>query len=413
MAIVQNFWLKGASKRLAGAVIYEAMGQTRARQLAPSVTNPRTQAQMTQRIRWANLVSFYRANATWMKYAFETKKSNQSEYNKFMSLNVTTSPIALTKDAAASGACVVAPYTITQGSLPSIEWQNAGTQLKSNLYLPASMTINENTTVGEFSSGLIESNPAVREGDQLSLVRFSQMVNNSTGYPYVIVRKYEVLMNSNSTAKLGDFIPTDYLQAPGLASQNAIYVNKESRQGGFVVILSRTIGGKTYVSTQDILIVNNETMIAQYSSSAAIAAAIASYGESQDAFLSTVSAATLQSQPIGNSLNLLRIGSNTYGDGAKTPTGFDLKDLTWVAVFAQAVESTAVVTCKIGFLGMADTITDNQPRITGNNVQFDPSSGFTTEMYDKHLAFVEVTIDGLLYRIEFASSNAYTQEGLD
>lgn len=413
MALTNNMWLQGQRKTIAGTVYYQAMGQTRHRSLAAHVTNPRTKAQMTQRIRWANLVSFYRVNSDWMKYAFETKKQSQSEYNKFMSLNVSTSPIALTKDAAASGACVVAPYTITQGSLPSIEWKDAGTQLKSNLYLPAGQTINEDTTVGEFSSGLLESNPAIREGDQLSLVRFSQMVNNSTGYPYVIVRKYEVLINSNSTAKLGDFIPTDYLQAPGLASQNAIYVNKESRQGGFVVILSRTMGGKTYVSTQDILIVNNEAMITQYSNSAAVAAAIASYGESQDAFLSTVSAATLQSQPIGNSLNLLRIGSNTYGDGSKTPTGFDAKDLTWVAVFAQAVESTAVVTCKIGFLGMDGTITDNQPRITGNNVQFDPSSGFTTEMYDKHIAFVEVTIDGLLYRIDFASSNAYTQEGLE
>lgn len=413
MAIVQNFWLKGASKRLAGAVIYEAMGQTRARRLASTVTNPRTEAQMTQRIRWANAVSFYRVNASWMKYAFESKKSNQSEYNKFMSVNVTASPIALTKSAAAAGACVVAQYTVTQGSLPSIEWQDAGTQLKSNLYLPAGMTINENTTVGEFSSGLLESNPAVREGDQLSLIRFSQMVNNSTGYPYVIVRKYEVLINSNSTENLGDYIPTDYLQAPGLASLNAIYVNKESRQGGFVVILSRTIGGKTYVSTQDVLIVNNEAMISQYSNSAAVAAAIASYGESQDAFLSTVSAAALQAQPVGNSLNVLRIGSNVYSSGSKTPLGNELTSSGMVAVFAQAVESKANVTCRIGFLGVAGTAGDDSPTITGNNVSFDASRGITTDMYDKHLAFVEVSVDGLIYRIEFASSNAYTQEGLD
>lgn len=413
MAIVQNFWLKGASKRLAGAVIYEAMGQTRARQLASIVSNPRTEAQMTQRIRWANAVSFYRANASWMKYAFESKKPNQSEYNKFMSVNVTNSPIALTKSAAAAGACVVAPYIVTQGSLPSIEWQDAGTQLKSNLYLPAGMTINENTTVGEFSRGLLESNPAVREGDQLSLVRFTQMTNGSTGYPYIIVRKYEVLIKSESTALLGDYIPTDYLQAPGLATQNAIFVNKESRQGGFVVILSRTLSGKTYVSTQNILIVNNEAMISQYSSSAAVAAAIDSYGQSADAFLSTVSATAVESHPIGNSLNTVRINNVPYGSGAQTPTGENIQSKNMVAEFAQPIPSGTTVTAKYGFLGISNPVVDTVPVINENRVSLDTAHGITEEMRDKHLAYVDVIVDGLIYRIEFATSNAYTQEGLE
>lgn len=411
MAIVQNFWLKGAKKRLAGAVIYEAMGQTRARQLASSVTNPRTEAQMNQRIRWANAVSFYRANATWMKYAFETKKTNQSEYNKFMSLNVTTSPIALTKSAAAGGACVVAPYVITQGSLPSIEWQDAGTSLKSNIFLGSGKTFEQYTTVGEFASDLILFNAGLREGDQLSLIRFSQLTNASTGYPYIIVRKYEVLLKSDSTEPLTNYLPADYLLAPGASENNAIYVNKEDRQGGFAMILSRTIGGKTYVSTQSVMIVNNETLIQQYSSSAAIAAAIESYGESQDAFLSTVSASPATVLPIVNTINYLKIGDTTYGPGAKTPTGQSLRSDTLVLYYAMPITASETPTVVADFLGTQQVLNATNVSVLGNTLSFRVDSTITPDFYELHLYKLTVTIDGVESVIQFANSNAYTIEG--
>ena len=411
MAIVQNFWLRGASKRLAGAVIYEAMGQTRARQLASSVTNPRTEAQMTQRIRWANLVSFYRANQSWMKYAFETKKQNQSEYNKFMSVNVTTSPIALTKSAAAAGACVVAPYIITQGSLPPVEWQDAGNSVKSNIFLGSGRTFADYTTVGEFAQDLILYNPALREGDQLSLIRFSQLTNSATGYPYIIVRKYEVLLQSNSTEPLTNYIPADYLNAPGLAENNAIYVDKESRQGGFALIVSRTTAGKTYVSTQSVVIVNNEDLIALYSSSAAIAAAIQSYGESADAFLSTVSAAPATMLPIINTINYLTFGNVTYNAGATTPLGNDMRSGDTKLYLNSAVPDGAAVGVVLTFLGSQVPITVTNPVITGNIITFSVGDYITPDNYQNHLYKAAVTIDGIESVLVFASSNAYTIEG--
>ena len=103
MAIVQTMWMTGTKKKLGGTVLYQAMGQTRQRELAAEISNPRTTQQMTQRVKWSNLVNLYRANRSWMKYAFETKKTNQSEYNKFMSLNVAASAIYLPKNVAAAG----------------------------------------------------------------------------------------------------------------------------------------------------------------------------------------------------------------------------------------------------------------------------------------------------------------------
>lgn len=290
MAIVNNFWLKDQRKQLAGAVIYQAMGQTRSRKLAETVSNPRTDAQMSHRVKWANLVNFYRANQSWMKYAYETKKTNQSEYNKFMSLNVSSSRIYLPKNLASQGACVVDGYTMTQGSLASIEVTSMNGGWKTNLFLPNSPTITELSTVGEVTQLLLPMNPALREGDQLSFIRITQQTNSITGVPFVVVRKYEVVLNSSDVRPFYNFMPWDYIKPLGIANQNCIKVVDSGLAGGFLLILSRTVGGRTSVSTQSIIVANNSQLITAYSSDNALVTAIDSYGESDEPFLTSTTA---------------------------------------------------------------------------------------------------------------------------
>lgn len=296
--IVQNFWLKRGKKKLAGMVLYEAMDQTRGRELATSVTNPRTPDQMNQRVKWQNLVSFYRVNKSWMKYAFETKASNQSEYNKFMSVNAAASNIYFTKQLANLGACVVAPYIVTQGSLTPIEFVAQTGNWQSNIFLPSDFTLSSSTTVGAFAAAIIALNPAIQEGDQLSFIRLTQMSNADTGAPYVIMRKYEILMRSTSTALVGDFLPLDYFSLTTASGQKALSVVDSGLAGGFALILSRTTGGRTYVSSQKIVVANNEAMIASYSSAVALQNAIQSYGEGEDAFLSSNTAYGTEAAPV-------------------------------------------------------------------------------------------------------------------
>lgn len=408
MAIVQNFWLQGASKRLAGAVLYEAMGQTRARQLATSVSNPRTEAQMTQRIKWANLVNFYRANRGWMKYAFEAKKSNQSEYNAFMSRNVTASTIALTKDMAAAGACVAYPYIITQGSLPSVEWYNSESVVKSNIYLAPNNTMDDYNVVGEFARDIIAYNPGVREGDQLSLIRVTQMTNNVTGYPYIVVREYEVLMDTSSTQSLYDFIPESYFSADGSAENNTLNVPKTNRQGGFAVILSRTIGGKTYVSSQNLVMVNNEVLISQYSSNQAVQAAIDSYGESSDAFLSSVSAAAATQLPVSLAINYVQFPNGILTAGSTTPTMGDIEDEVLGVVFNDTIPTGAVVSGSI-VSTTNNAYTISNASIEGNRVDLTVPT-FPEGQASAHVLKLIVRVNNVDYEIKFAGADYYTLE---
>lgn len=297
MAIIENMWLRKAKKRVAGAVLYQAMEQTRMRELAKSVTNPRTQSQMNQRVKWSQLVNFYRANGQWMKYAYETKKPAQSEYNKFMSLNVTNSQVYFTKAQAAAGSCVVCPYIMTQGSLPSIEFTAENGSWPSNIYFPAGSTLLPTTTIAEFSQKIISQNPAIRQGDQLSFIRFTQMFNGDTGNPYVIVRQYELVVNQTSQELVGSYLPLDYINILNVGAVPQLGVIDSGLAGGFLMCLSRTTGGKTYVSSQTIITTGMDAILATYGSDAQLAEAVASYGENADAFLSSTQADINQQAP--------------------------------------------------------------------------------------------------------------------
>lgn len=309
MAIIQNMWLRKSKKRLGGVVLYQAMEQTRARELASSVTNPRTTSQMSQRVKWSQLVNFYRANGNWMKYAYETKTPQQSEYNKFMSLNVADSRVYLSKQLAAAGSCLVYPYIMTQGSLPSIEFTEESGSWPSNIYYPAGSFLLSSTTVAEFSQKILQQNPAIRQGDQLSFIRFTQMTNSDTGYPYVVVRRYELIVDTESTSLVGDYLPLDYISVVNVGTPNQLAVVDSGLAGGFLMCLSRTQGGKTYVSSQRIIVTGMSTLLLRYGSQGALDLAIQSYGQQDDAFLSSTTADINSQAPTNLSIISLANGN--------------------------------------------------------------------------------------------------------
>lgn len=411
MAIVTSMWLRGSRKRLGGTVIYQAMGQTRQRELAPEVSNPRTVSQQTQRVKWSNLVNLYRANQSWMKYAFETKKVTQSEYNKFMSLNVASSNIYLPKHVANAGGCVVAPYYFTQGSLPSIEWvREAGVGFTSNIVLSAGYEF-FGPLVSEFSQTLINNNPGIRQGDQLSIIRMTQMSNADTGVPYVIVRKYELIVDVNNTTDyVFDYWPSDMVDSNELQDARLI-IRDTGNSGGFAMILSRTISGKTYVSTQRVVIMNNEAMITAYSSPAALQAAINSYGVQDDAFLSSTTAEDDNQAPI------MLSPLSAYHDNLTDAVAAGGRLV--VASISDGDEIGVVFNSEISSNPSSIIVQTSQGNIslTGFGHLNNAATGFVpdgaTSMTNVAIWAIVVTIDGLTYRIDFEVRAEDTQHGFE
>lgn len=411
MGIVNNILLRGVRKRVGGSVYYQAMGQTRQRELAATVTNPRTQSQMTQRVKWANLVSLYRANRSWMKYAFETRKRNQSEYNKFMSLNVASSRIYLTKDVANAGGCVVDDYLITQGSLPSVEFIPT-----SNGYFRSNIEVTTGTdlaglSVKDFSDMVVERNPGIRYGDQLSFIRMTQMSNASTGVPYVVVREYEVAIDTNNLLPLSNYLPLDYITTWG-AEEGFLAVGTASgRSGGFAMILSRTISGKTYVSSQRIILVAMDNFIEAFSSSAALQAAIDSYGVSEDAFLSSTYAAQDMQAP--TMLAMLSVESDVDGITRTAGSHFllggiapgDIITVTFNGSLPSAPTEIKVSTTK------GDV---NLTEITrGSNFARGAWPEAATGFENAAVYYISAVVDSSEYRIGFLVRNEDTIEGIE
>lgn len=414
MAIVKNFWLQGASKKLAGSVIYQAMGQTRQRELASEVRNPRTPAQMSQRVKFANLVNLYRANASWMKFAFETKKATQSDYNKFMSLNLTNNNIFLTKQEAAAGGCVVQAYQITQGSLPSIEttYDMANNWWNTNIFLGYTSQMGS-MTVAEFAEVLVENNPGIKMGDQLSFIRMTQMTNSFNGAPYVIVRKYEVKLSSSNTNLLSLYLPLEYIWTNADESMSNLVVNDSQQAGGFVLVLSRTQSGRTLVSSQNIVVANNGATINAHSSRAALDAAIASYGESDEPFLTSTSAVQYGEDFVPLSiLNVTSPGRNIAAGEVFLLSDSDAEK-QFNIVFNdnidgqdQGVNIYYIANGQTGSVGLLNTT------VSGNTVR--GTTPDAAQMPDDAAVFkVTVTFDTNEYEAVFAVPNEYTIQGLE
>ena len=400
MAVLQNMWLRGAKKKLGGTVLYTQGGRTLQRELAPEVKNPKTPAQMGQRVKWANLVAFYRANAGWMPKAFENKKATQSDYNKFMSLNAANSRIYLTKEQARQGACVVDSYRVSDGTLQPVDIFPTAKDWVTNLYLTGLDKLDATTTVAAFSNALLSSNAGLRSGDQLSFIRVTQLFNNTTDIPYVQVRAYELLINEQGTGLMKDFWPIELIALGQQQETPALMVKNNNKQGGFAIIVSRTQGGRVLVSPSQVTQVNMADVINQYSSSAALQAAIDSYGRGDEVFLDSKGA-----NEIGQNPTTLSITSVTSDTGVVTAVPGGELDMTNAdfeegikVIFNQDITGVAE-SATISVEGN-DPITQSTPAVDKNVVEVNAGLKVTGANHNRSIK-VTVVISGVSYEASF------------
>lgn len=89
--------------------------------------NNRTMNQMRNRCQLGNMAANYQLYAR-LPHPFEHKPRHHSDFNLFVQANYGVHPVWLTHRQVLSGACVLAPYLFTRGSLApivcSIENQN-------------------------------------------------------------------------------------------------------------------------------------------------------------------------------------------------------------------------------------------------------------------------------------------------
>ena len=228
-------------------------------------------AQMCRRVIWANLVNLFRSFEGTLHPSFESRPRTWSDFNAFMSANIGRLGVYLTSEQASQGACVVAGYQITRGSLPSIDTQIANGVGKSDISV-GTLVLDEETTVADFSNAIVRNNSDWQYGDQLSCFILEQRVNSVTGIPYVKVWAYEITLDGNNTDELlADVVSPEAFSVVDNKVGTGAAVN-----GGVAYVHSRKMANKVAVSTQDIVVANS--ILAQYQSDTSRTAAIISYG---------------------------------------------------------------------------------------------------------------------------------------
>lgn len=392
--------MRGAKQKLGGVVFYQQSGRTLARELAPQVSNPRTSSQMNQRTKLANVVEMYKANKFWMKGAFESKPAKESDYNAFVKANLATSLVSQSKSEAAANACVVAPYVVTSGSILSIEHTVSGLMLISNIYL-GNLTIDANTTVGDFSTAVIAANNQIREGMQLSLIVNMQRVNEVTGIPYVVVRAYEMIFNKQSQALLSDYFGEGILGNDGTNDDQLRANLRTLEYGGACFILSESVGGKTSVSSQSLVMYGPNQVYTTYTAAGKAITDAASYGENQEAFLDSNSANTAAGVIISGQIVSARINGAQVLPGGTAYGNVEMGDVIEVffsSVFEDIEDTAATLLNRNTGADIAGLTADwdpNAPNVISINADDGINIGATTPVT------LSISIDDRLYSMDF------------
>ena len=278
MAILNGLLRKMSGS--AGDLTFKTLnGLTVVSEKVTKMTNPRSDAQMRVRTRWSNVVAMYSGVRPLLRHGFENKPAGLSDYNMFVKVNMQRTPIYLTKQAVAGGACVATAYQISQGSLPAIVVTGTGQNGVTDILL-GSLSITSATTVAQFSTAVVQNNPDYRYGDQISFFLVKQKVNEETGIPYCQFSAAKVILDAANENKLSDETGSSH----GFASIDG-KIGHSGNDGdcAYAWVHSRKTDGKTLVSSQSLLSAN--TKEAEYKGDMAYNLSRSSYGNGIEAFL--------------------------------------------------------------------------------------------------------------------------------
>ena len=294
--------LNGIASKLKGSAgsltFRRSAGRTIVSEKVTEVKISRTEPQQRHRTKWANVVQMYKGIRPLLNFGFESRPKNLSDYNMFVKVNMQQTPVYLTKQKVAGGACVAAPYQITQGSLPAIVVTGTGQNGVTDILLSENIT--SATTVAQFAQDVVQNNADYRYGDQISFFLVKQKVNADTGIPYCQFAAVKVVLDATNddtltsvTGGSNGFHSVDGKLGHSGNDGDCVYCWVHSRKSS---------NGRTLVSSQTLIDANS--ILSEYLGDAAYTLASSSYGQSISAFLS----------PDGDVIT---------GDGGSTPSGGD------------------------------------------------------------------------------------------
>lgn len=284
MAVTRNNLSMKMNGKVGAYSFYTSTGGRQVARIANNSSNygetaKRTVAMQTRRSRWGNLVSFYSANKDLMARAYERKGANLSDYNRFMQLNIPLATVSLVKDDFMRGMAILQEYVIADGSLPEIdvaEVQEDGCVFNLLTSIDEEFA---DKTIGQVSVDLLDHNPQLQQGDQLTFVSYA---NAGTTPSTIRIYRHlcEMTIDTKSAVPFGTLKYANIIAGNGLK----VVIAGQGDVFGQAVIHSRSVGGSLLVSRAKITL-NSDTLVSQFSEPEAVQKAIASYGVDNEKLL--------------------------------------------------------------------------------------------------------------------------------
>lgn len=381
-----NMLLGYARGKVGSLVFARRLGQQITRAYNAKPKDAATLSQVQQRVRIANVVAMYRAIKSLANHSFEGAKGGQTSYNLFVQSNLKNNNVVLTKEAAALGACVVAPYLVSRGTMPSVTVSGLGAEAVTNIAV-GNLTIDGTTTIGAFTDALVTNNSGIQYGDQLTYLSLVQQTDSNTGYPVVTTQIYEVVLRQGDSATLRTYMP----EVATTVKNGLLAHGKLIGLGGFCWILSRkNADGSLSVSTQRIILTSQD-VISQYTGATAMTSATGSYGFNGDPIL-TPGGTGQPGSPSGGgstdpvvSISSVSLGGTRLTAGSSSPVSLSPGQLN-VVINGSNLSSAESVSLKIN--GTSYTLTKGEG---GSNTQISGTIDIGDEI---SASAVAVVVDG-------------------
>ena len=260
-----NLLLGTAKNSVGDVVMYRREGAQITRVRVRNVKNPKTDAQSFQRAIMAPIAKFYSPLSVVLERSFEGLSKAKS-HNKFNQVNAGLA--RKNKWALPKGTGFFPmPYQLSQGTVPSLSYSILSDDSIAPLGIPHSGAAP--TTVGQVSADFVTA--GYKNGDVITLIVVTWDNATGSGFP----GSCQFIVDTESTDSI-DTIKNGNVSLT-FDEENGYLI---SSTGGFraavAAIASRFDGNMWRRSTQSLVV--DEKWFAQYTTNAAVAAAIASYG---------------------------------------------------------------------------------------------------------------------------------------
>lgn len=246
-----NMLLGYARGSVGDVTFYRSGGSQRARARNRKPNNPRSSGQMTQRAKFASAVKFYkRAVSNFFRFAYQDKKTNESDYNAFMRHNIQGAPLISKTAFDKQGYPALGNWVLTYGELQPLNY--LASENGSVIELPDNFSSNP-STLGELSQGLINSG-FYEQGDIITVVMI-----DITGSPLPTATPSGVYTTAWTTAQFRvDYNSIESLNNLGLGTvtviaQSGVRMLNFASHSAFAVIVSRNTSGGLKVSRSELV----------------------------------------------------------------------------------------------------------------------------------------------------------------